>query len=203
MRNALRQRESDIQYQEVAKHFARLDIHPGYLSELAREPLRPTNIVATVPHVRNPVRMHATFAMDYISFGVALIGMIVAISMVCIYYLQANQTPQAAVAAHANLPDPNIARLNESVRRLGLALSIVLEDMQENTRQPDVEEGRVVEVAVQKANLRIAPDTRSSAVMAIARGSRLLVDLEQSDWLRVFAPNGQTLWLQKSLTNDG
>lgn len=202
MRNSLRQRESDLQYQEVAKHFARLDIHPGYLSELAREPLRPTNRVATVPDVRNPLRTHATSALDYISFGVALIGMIVAISTAFIFYQRVNQAPPPAVAAQAALPDPNIARLNESVRRLGLALSMVVADMQENPRRSDAEGGKVVEVAAQKANLRIAPDTGSSAVMAIARGSRLLVDLEQNEWLRVFAPNGQSLWLQKALTNE-
>lgn len=202
MRSALRQRESDLQYREVAEHFARLDIHPGYLAELAREPNSPNHSIAANNYSRVPAFTHPIPAMDYISFGVAMVGLIVSISTAITYYGRTNQISQQPVTAQSPIPDPNIVRLNDSVRRLGLALSIVVADMQAHSSPSDTAQGKVVEVIVPKANLRIAPDNRSSAVMAIARGSRLLVDLEQSEWLKVFAPSGESLWIQKALTSE-
>ena len=198
MRNALRQRESDLQYQEVAKHFARLDIHPGYLAELVREPIRPSCGIVTKDHVAHPVRMHVSAAMDYLSFGIALIGLIVALSTAVIYYGRTVFISQRPVTAQSPIPDPNIHRLDESVRRLSIALGTVISRL-EKTRTAEQDYGKIVRVTATKANLRIAPSNHSSAVMAVSQGTNLLVDSEEIGWFKVFAPNGQTLWISKEL----
>lgn len=203
MRSALRQRDSDLQYREVAEHFARLDIHPGYLAELVREPITPTSGIVANNHVADPARMHVSAAMDYISFGVALIGLIVALSTAFIYYGRTAFISQQPVIAQSPIPDPNIHRLDESVRRLSIALATVVSNMQERSHPSIEENSKTVEVVVQKANLRIAPDRVSSAVMAVGLGTTLLVDSEEQDWLKVFAPNGQLVWIAKELVSNG
>lgn len=147
--------------------------------------------------------MHVSAAMDYISFGVALIGLIVALSTAFIYYGRTAFISQQPVIAQSPIPDPNIHRLDESVRRLSIALATVVSNMQERSHPSIEENSKTVEVVVQKANLRIAPDRVSSAVMAVGLGTTLLVDSEEQDWLKVFAPNGQLVWIAKELVSNG
>lgn len=204
MRSALRQRESDLQYREVAAHFARLDIHPGYLAELAREPIKPTSGIVAKENATIPVLTHAYAAIDYISFGTALLGLIVALSTAIMYYSRTSSVGQHAGATVSSpLPDPNLLRLDESVRRLSIALATVVSSMQERSHASTEANSKTAEVIVQKANLRIAPDRLSSAVMAVGLGTNLLVDSEEKDWLRVFAPNGELVWIAKELVSDG
>ena len=75
-----------------------------------------------------------------------------------------------------------------------------------NTEMP------VATVAVDKADLRLGPGKNHSALMAVPRGSRLVVETRQGEWYRVFAPSGERAWIQAgmvlfgdgaSLLNDG
>lgn len=203
MRSALRQRDSDLQYREVADHFARLDIHPGYLAELAREPIKPTSGIVAKENATILVLAPAYAAIDYISFGAALLGLIVALSTAIMYYSRTSSPGQHVVSTVSSpLPDPNILRLDESVRRLSIALATVVSSMQERSHPSTPENAKTVEVVVQKANLRAAATKASSSVMAVARGTTLVVNTEESDWLRVFAPSGELLWIQRELTSD-
>jgi len=58
---------------------------------------------------------------------------------------------------------------------------------------------KIVEVSVDKANLRAGPGENHAMVMAISGGSRLIVETEQNGWYRVIAPSGERLWISKSL----
>jgi FtsZ-binding cell division protein ZapB len=70
----------------------------------------------------------------------------------------------------------------------------------------------VATVAVDKADLRLGPGKNHSALMAVPRGSRLVIETRQGEWYRVFAPSGERAWIQAgmvlfgdgaSLLNDG
>jgi uncharacterized protein YgiM (DUF1202 family) len=58
-------------------------------------------------------------------------------------------------------------------------------------------------VAVDKAELRLGPGKNHSALMTVAKGSRLAVEARQGEWLRVFAPNGQRAWILSKLVAFG
>ena len=75
-----------------------------------------------------------------------------------------------------------------------------------NTEMP------IATVSVDKADLRLGPGKNHSALMAVPRGSRLVVETRQGEWYRVFAPSGERAWIQSgmvlfgdgaSLLNDG
>lgn len=206
MRSALRQRESDLQYRKVAEHFANLDIHPGYLAELEPKTLNrqvPTSgtLAADCSSVATPARKNSGTA-DYIAFGFSLMGLIISVTAVLAVYLQPSQSKtQPRVVPESTQLDPNIARLEESVRRLSLALTTIVARIEKDNFPSDRDTGIVVEVVVNKANLRIAPGTEASSVMAVSRGTKLLVDTEEAQWLRVFAPNGQSLWVARDVVS--
>lgn len=70
----------------------------------------------------------------------------------------------------------------------------------------------IATVSVDKADLRLGPGKNHSALMAVPRGSRLVVETRQGEWYRVFAPSGERAWIQSgmvlfgdgaSLLNDG
>jgi hypothetical protein len=202
MRNALRQRESDLQYRKVAEHFAHLDIHPGYLAELSRDPVTPTRKIIPREPSLIPERTSFPQSLDYICFAVAFIGLIVALTTAFIYYGRTTLTSQQPVVFQSPKTDPNILRLDESVRRLSIALATVITSMQESSNTSSLENAKTVEVVVQKANLRMAATKASSAIMAVAKGTTLVVETEEEGWLRVFAPSGELLWIQRELTAE-
>ncbi|MBN8548215.1 MAG: hypothetical protein J0M12_02745 [Deltaproteobacteria bacterium] len=196
------QRDSALQYEKLVEHSARLEIHPGYLAELANEPVLPNSRLSTNNFNALGPRAPENAAMHYISFGAAFIGLIVSLSTAFLYCGRMPTFVKHTVSAPSPMTHPDLLRLDESVRRLSIALAAVISSMQEHSNPSTIEQAKTVEVVVQKANLRIAPDTRSSAVMAIAHGSRLLVESERNGWLRVFAPSGEVLWIQKALTSE-
>jgi hypothetical protein len=61
----------------------------------------------------------------------------------------------------------------------------------------------IATVDVEKAELRLGPGKNHSALMTVAKGSRLAVEARQGDWLRVFAPNGQRAWVQSKVVTFG
>lgn len=61
----------------------------------------------------------------------------------------------------------------------------------------------IATVDVEKAELRLGPGKNHSALMTVAKGSRLAVEARQGDWLRVFAPNGQRAWILAKLVAFG
>jgi Bacterial SH3 domain len=61
----------------------------------------------------------------------------------------------------------------------------------------------IATVAVDKAELRLGPGKNHSALMTVAKGSRLAVEARQGEWLRVFAPNGQRAWILSKLVAFG
>lgn len=61
----------------------------------------------------------------------------------------------------------------------------------------------IATVAVEKAELRLGPGKNHSALMTVAKGSRLAVEARQGEWLRVFAPNGQRAWVLSKLVAFG
>lgn len=66
-----------------------------------------------------------------------------------------------------------------------------------NTEMP------VATVAVDKADLRLGPGKNHSALMAVPRGSRLVVETRQGEWYRVFAPSGERAWIQAGMVLFG
>jgi hypothetical protein len=61
----------------------------------------------------------------------------------------------------------------------------------------------IATVDVDKAELRLGPGKNHSALMTVAKGSRLAVETRQGEWLRVFAPNGQRAWILAKLVAFG
>ncbi len=61
----------------------------------------------------------------------------------------------------------------------------------------------IATVEVAKAELRLGPGKNHSALMSVAKGSRLAVEARQGEWLRVFAPNGQRAWVHSKLVTFG
>jgi hypothetical protein len=61
----------------------------------------------------------------------------------------------------------------------------------------------IATVDVEKAELRLGPGKNHSALMTVAKGSRLAVEARQGEWLRVFAPNGQRAWVNTKLVTFG
>jgi len=61
----------------------------------------------------------------------------------------------------------------------------------------------IATVGVDKAELRLGPGKNHSALMTVAKGSRLAVEARQGEWLRVFAPNGQRAWILAKLVTFG
>ncbi len=65
-------------------------------------------------------------------------------------------------------------------------------------------EVRVVIVRANKAYLRSAPGRDNSPIMDVQRGTRLTVETEEGDWLRVIAPTGARAYIQTELVaNEG
>ena len=60
-----------------------------------------------------------------------------------------------------------------------------------------------VTVMVDKANLRLGPNTSDSPVMTVSRGTRLTVETRQGPWFRVYAPNGNRLWVSADVVAFG
>jgi hypothetical protein len=50
-------------------------------------------------------------------------------------------------------------------------------------------------VTTSKANVRPVPNLRSEPIMALEKGTELLVDLRQGEWNRVVTPTGQKAWM--------
>lgn len=61
----------------------------------------------------------------------------------------------------------------------------------------------IATVDIDKAELRLGPGKNHSALMTVAKGSRLAVEARQGEWLRVFAPNGQRAWILAKLVTFG
>jgi hypothetical protein len=60
-----------------------------------------------------------------------------------------------------------------------------------------------VTVMVDKANLRLGPTAQDSPVMTVSRGTRLTVETRQGPWYRVYAPNGNRLWVSADVVAFG
>ena len=62
---------------------------------------------------------------------------------------------------------------------------------------------KVATVSVEKADLRLGPGKNHSALMSVPKGSRLVVEVRQGEWYRVFAPNGERAWVHSGLVTFG
>lgn len=201
MRSALRQRDSDLQYREVADQFARLDIHPGYLTELTtRQPENVRRTAISQPPISNQ-KIGPNKWLDYFSLGAAIVGLSISILVVGSYLKNTVQTVASIHEVRQIIPDPNITRIDGAIHKLSLALVAVVARIEAEAR-PDRQANSVIaQVVVQKANLRIAPRKNASAVMAVSSGTKLLVDTTDGDWLRIYAPSGELLWIARQNTS--
>ena len=65
--------------------------------------------------------------------------------------------------------------------------------------QAEPQDLQVVEVSVNKANLRVGPGLNHSPLMTVAQGTRLVVETEKDKWYRIIAPNGVRLWVSSDV----
>ena len=56
-------------------------------------------------------------------------------------------------------------------------------------------------VSAARANLREAPGEDSKVLMNVTQGSRLLVEEQKGQWLKVYAPNGMEAWVREDLVS--
>ena len=73
--------------------------------------------------------------------------------------------------------------------------SITLSERRSNGEDRSENQASVVSVEVDKANLRAGPGKNHSALMTVKRGTRLVVETRQNDWLRITAPSGSRAWV--------
>lgn len=103
-----------------------------------------------------------------------------------------------------------IEQVETNVQTLTNVLTVIHSNLMEAIGEPSPVESHqhkadgqsaphTVFVTVPKANLRAGPGLNTSAVMAVSRGTELLVDTVEGPWLRVFAPNGERLWVAREI----
>jgi hypothetical protein len=102
--------------------------------------------------------------------------------------LNRTSLPPASVPSHTTAPVVTKARLEAPAIEPTPASSADL---------------TIATVDVDKAELRLGPGKNHSALMTVAKGSRLAVEARQGEWLRVFAPNGQRAWVQSKVVTFG
>lgn len=200
MRSALRPRESDVKYREVADHFARLDIHPGYLAALGRS-ASPHGPFSPEP-ISHVSRRQTMPWLDYVAFGVALGALLLSLGITAMYLNRSVVQTTVGIPSPLVRPNTDIVRLEDSVRKLSIALASVVNRIEQGDQAHLTTDAPIVEVVVPKANLRVAPLKNSSTVMAVSAGTRLVVDSKENDWLRVFSPTGELLYISADLVTD-
>ena len=60
----------------------------------------------------------------------------------------------------------------------------------------------VLEVTVNKANLRAGPGEEHSSVMQVAKKTRLTVEARQGDWYRVYTPTGARAYIRSDIVQE-
>ncbi len=61
----------------------------------------------------------------------------------------------------------------------------------------------VATVVVDKAQLRTGPGKDNSPLMAVSKGTRLVIETRQGDWYRVVAPSGARAWVSSDIVAFG
>lgn len=86
--------------------------------------------------------------------------------------------------------------LEERFQKISTVLSYLLNQRILATPQGSGTEGElpVATVIVDKAYLRTGPGKEHSPVMALSRGTRLVVERQEGSWYEVTGPTGQRLW---------
>lgn len=112
------------------------------------------------------------------------------------------QTKAAALTSLTALPEP---RLEDRFSKIGAVLDYLVSQRpapmtpMDQDESDTLNESDVATVIVDKANLRSGPGKEYPAIMAISKGTRLLVEEQQKDWFRVVAPTGESLWVAREV----
>ena len=98
------------------------------------------------------------------------------------------------------LPD-----LEERFRKIGSVLGYLLRERQHVAKcgmeNQEPEDLPVVTVTEPKAYLRSGPGKQHSPVIAISKGTRLVVEESVGEWKRVIAPTGNSMWIAASVVD--
>ena len=150
--------------------------------------------------------------IDWLGFSLSITAFLVSSIVTILYLITPAQrlqitTPIAQVPVDTRF---EFSRIDERIGRLARAITIIASSSDQGG-SPSIsvmnlpktaESPNLVQVAVPKANLRIRPDRKSSAIMAISEGTTLLVNDRVDEWIQVFAPSGELLWIAKALTAE-
>ncbi len=71
------------------------------------------------------------------------------------------------------------------------------------TAAPRTEDVPVVTVIAEKANLRTGPSGENSPLMAVSKGTRLVVEKREGEWYRVITPSGTRAWVSAEVVAFG
>lgn len=61
----------------------------------------------------------------------------------------------------------------------------------------------IATVAVEKANLRTGPGLNNSPLMAVSKGTRLVIEERIGEWYRIVAPTGERAWISSEVVLFG
>ncbi|MBX7144683.1 MAG: SH3 domain-containing protein [Oligoflexia bacterium] len=71
------------------------------------------------------------------------------------------------------------------------------------TRAPSAPDMPVITVIADKANLRTGPGAENSPLMAVSKGTRLVVEKREGEWYRVVTPSGTRAWVSAEVVAFG
>ena len=206
MQKALSESNTFYRYLDLTSYLAKNDIHPGYLDAfLDEEKAQGISSVTSCEAVRGR-------RIDWLGFSLSITAFLVSSIVTILYLITPAQrlqitTPIAQVPVDTRF---EFSRIDERIGRLARAITIIASSSDQGG-SPSIsvmnlpktaESPNLVQVAVPKANLRIRPDRKSSAIMAISEGTTLLVNDRVDEWIQVFAPSGELLWIAKALTAE-
>lgn len=198
-----------VTHQDIATYFAEQNIHPGYLDELVGDTAAQVQETCKAPSSETCLTQPTS--KQKIRFGCLTLSLSVAglcISLMAL--IMCTSSKRVPIVANTDplaiLSQTKLSRMDEQISRLAKAVSVIASSATSlpSNRCPSNTSDNInlVEVIAPKANLRIRPDTKSSAVMAVSQGVTLVVNDRMTDWIQVMAPSGELLWILSSLTED-
>ena len=180
-------------------------VHPGYYTE--DNPVQELQVLSRrMGKTKLPLRAAALAAL----FSGTLVTVVGVCSMPSSPPVSAPkqrvvfEMPPAPAPAPIVLPaQTTTPELEDRFQKISAVLEFLMKQRQAPAPLPvpqaEPEAPPVATVVVDKAYLRSGPGKQHSPVMAVARGTRLVVERQEGEWLRVVGPTGESVWVSRTV----
>jgi hypothetical protein len=95
------------------------------------------------------------------------------------------------------------SRNRATAQKVGGGAVAATAPMASRASPPRSEDVPVITVVADKANLRTGPGAENSPLMAISKGTRLVVEKREGEWYRVVTPSGTRAWISAEVVAFG